>query len=98
MFSDLTQDVFELSHIKNWKLYAPNLIHLMREVDYHRTYNKVIYVNPNNSNQILEVNSIQWLSKEECFQKIRKYSKEKIQVVNNFFTFIYRFKTSPSTR
>jgi len=51
-------------------------------------------VNPNNSNQILEVNSIQWLSKEECFQKIRKYSKEKIQVVNNFFTFIENINDS----
>ena len=45
-------------------------------------------INPQNINQSLEVNSIQWLTKEECFQKLRKYSKEKIDVVNQFFTFI----------
>jgi len=45
-------------------------------------------INPNNSNQILEVNSIQWFTKEECFQKLRKYSKEKIKVVEQFFIFI----------
>lgn len=41
-----------------------------------------------NKNQILEVNSIQWLTKQECLQKIRKYSKEKLEVIEKFFNFI----------
>lgn len=41
-----------------------------------------------NHNQILEVNSIKWLSKNECLEKIRNYNKEKMNVIKQFFSFI----------
>ena len=37
-------------------------------------------IDSTNDNQILEVNSIKWLSKNECLEKIRNYNKEKINV------------------
>ena len=48
---------------------------------------KELDIGPNNSNQILS-KFYSMNTKEECFQKLRKYSKEKIDVVNQFFTFI----------
>jgi len=41
-----------------------------------------------NKNQCMEVNNIKWCSREECLDKIRNYSKEKINVINTFFDFI----------
>lgn len=41
-----------------------------------------------NKNQCIEVNNIRWCSREECLDKIRNYSKEKINVINTFFDFI----------
>ena len=47
-----------------------------------------LYINPNNKDQILEVNSIKWLNKKECLEKIRTYSYSKINVVKQFYKFI----------
>ena len=47
-----------------------------------------LYINQKNKNQILEVNSINWYTKEECLQKIRTYSHSKINIIKQFFNFI----------
>jgi len=47
-----------------------------------------VYINPKNKNQILEVKSINWFTKEECLQKIRTYSYSKINIIKQFFNFI----------
>ena len=47
-----------------------------------------LYIDPNNKDQILEVNSIKWLNKKECLEKIRTYSYSKINVVKQFYEFI----------
>ena len=50
-------------------------------------------INPKNKNQNLEVNSIKWLSKKECLEKIRNYSLSKINVINKFFDFVENIDT-----
>ena len=41
-----------------------------------------------NKNQCMEVNSIKWCNRKECLEKIRDYSIEKVNIINNFFDFI----------
>ena len=45
-------------------------------------------IDPKNKDQILEVNSIKWLNKKQCLEKIRGYSYSKINVINQFYNFI----------
>ena len=45
-------------------------------------------IDPKNKDQILEVNSIKWLNKKQCLEKIRDYSYSKINVINQFYNFI----------
>ena len=50
-------------------------------------------IDPKNKNQVLEVNSIKWVNKKECLEKIRNYSYSKINVINKFFDFIENIDT-----
>ena len=45
-------------------------------------------IDPKNKDQALEVNSIKWLNKEQCLEKIRDYSYSKINVIKQFYNFI----------
>ncbi len=47
-----------------------------------------LYIDPKNKDQILEVNSIKWLNKKECLEKIRDYSYSKLNVIKQFYNFI----------
>ena len=47
-----------------------------------------LYIDPKNKDQNLEVNSIKWLNKKECLEKIRDYSYSKINVIKQFYNFI----------
>ena len=72
----------------------------INKVNYKHVYyvaeaNKYIdlKINPSNKNQMLEVNTIKWLNKKECLEKIRDYSQSKINIINNFFNFIENIDT-----
>ena len=51
-----------------------------------------VEVNMDNINQYTEIKSIQWLTKEECFEKIRDYDVTKKEIIDTIFNFL--FKTS----
>ena len=44
-------------------------------------------IDPNNKNQILEVNAIKWCNKNECLEKIRNYSISKINIIHQLLHF-----------
>ena len=53
-----------------------------------RDNNKELKIDPENNDQISEVKSIKWLSKDECLNHIRDYSDYKMNVVKQIFDFL----------
>ena len=43
-----------------------------------------------NINQYTEIKSIQWLTKEECFEKIRDYDVTKKEIIDTIFNFLIK--------
>ena len=50
--------------------------------------NKELKIDLENDEQISEVKSIRWLSKDECLNHIRDYSDYKMNVVKQIFIFL----------
>ena len=50
--------------------------------------NKELKIDLENDEQISEVKSIKWLSKDECLNHIRDYSDYKMNVVKQIFNFL----------
>ena len=44
-----------------------------------------------NKDQYTEIKSIEWLSEEECYSRIRDYNKIKIEIISKFFNFSREF-------
>jgi len=95
--TNISQDMYKIIH---------NIVPLSEEysginnVNYKHIYyiakvNNYIdlKIDPKNKNQVLEVNSIKWVNKKECLEKIRNYSYSKINVINKFFDFIENIDT-----
>ena len=53
-----------------------------------------LFIDKDNKDQVSEIRSIKWISKNDCLTKIRDYSDYKLQVVDNIFNFIYSNKNN----
>jgi len=47
-------------------------------------------VDINNPSQVVEIGDIQWLSKEECLEKIRDSDSQRKVIINNVFNFLVK--------
>ena len=52
-----------------------------------------LYIDPDNSSQVAEIGDIQWLSKEECLEKIRESDGQRKVIINNLFSFITKLNS-----
>ena len=52
-----------------------------------------LYIDPDNSSQVAEIGDIQWLSKDECLEKIRESDGQRKIIINNLFSFITKLNS-----
>ena len=58
---------------------------------YIHTPHKTPTIDPESIYQQTEIRDIQWLSREECLQKLRDYHHTRLKVVNTIFDFLHTF-------
>lgn len=51
-----------------------------------------LFINYKNKDQYTEIKNIEWLTKDECLDKIRDYDLNKKEIVNKFFNFLDNHK------
>ena len=52
---------------------------------------KEVYIDKNNKDQYTELKDIQWLTKDECKNKLRDYHKSRLKLIEEIFEFIDKF-------
>ena len=53
-----------------------------------------LYIDKQNEDQVSEIRSIKWFTRNDCLTKIRDYSDYKLNVVDKIFNFIYSNKNN----
>ena len=89
---DLLKDIkpFEEEYTGSNNTIYKNIYYIAKVKD--NNYN--LFIDKDNKDQVSEIRSIKWISKNDSLTRIRDYSDYKIQVVDNIFNFIYSNKNN----